>query len=87
MRTFSLTVREMLASPPSPGFIRLAEVDGLQIEPSLGVEAISPCTEHADPSDPDADITVWSPKGWMFSFRLCPQAQGGREVTVTFEEV
>lgn len=85
-RTFTLTVRELLRSIPDPTFISLIEVDGLSIQPPLLVETISRCTEFADPQDPDVDITVWSPKGWMFSFRLCPQAQGGREVTITFQE-
>lgn len=85
-RTFTVTVREMLRSTPKAGYVRLAQVDGLVLPEPLMVEAIGPCTEHADPQDPDANITVWSPKSWMFDFRLCPQAQGGREITVTFQE-
>lgn len=86
-RTFSLTVREMLASPPSPGFVRLAEVDGLVFPDPLGVEQIRPTPEGwSDPDDPSVDITVWSPKGWMFGINLAPQAQGGREIIVKFVE-
>lgn len=87
-RTFSLTVRELLASPPSPGFVRLAEVDGLWFPEPLAVESIdSDDTVRSDPADPDAHITVWSPKGWMFSILLCPEGMGRREITVTFQEV
>lgn len=84
-RTFSLTVRELLRSIPDPRFVRLVGVDGLGFK-SLAVESIMPVYEMADFTDPDVDITVWSPQDWMFSFRLCPQAQGGREITVTFQE-
>lgn len=91
MRRWTATVREILDSPPKPGFVKLVAVDGTQFNDPLPIEAI-------DAGDPipgdDLQITVWSHghtrrqpgQGWMFVISVSETALGDREIVLEFEE-
>lgn len=60
---------------------KLAGVDGLDFAEPLVIESIGQL--HEDNGGPEANFTVWSPNGWMFSISVPEFAQGGRPLTVT----
>lgn len=84
---FTVTARELIASPPDLRFVHLLSVDGTKFDPPLAIEAIQPVYPEPGEEAIGVDITVWAEKGWMMGISVAVQGQGGFKPWITFLEV